>query len=74
MDIHELYDHVYESVRAEGAQEPMKWDIHAKGRMIIAKSGRDAKEELGEDLADKEKDNRNAPASTSTHNLWRFTS
>ena len=44
VDIHELYDHVYEKVRAEGAQEPMKWDIHAKGRMIIAKSGKVAKE------------------------------
>ncbi|MGR0482161.1 MAG: Lcl C-terminal domain-containing protein [Candidatus Electronema sp. V4] len=45
VDIHELYQHVNEKVRAEGAQEPMKWDINAKGRMIIAKSGRNAKEQ-----------------------------
>ncbi|MGX9727431.1 MAG: caspase, EACC1-associated type [Candidatus Electronema sp. VV] len=45
IDIHELYQHVYEKVRAEGAQEPMKWDLNARGRMIIAKSRRAADEQ-----------------------------
>ena len=45
VDIHELYQHVYEKVRAEGAQEPMKWNLHAKGMMIVAKSGRNTKEQ-----------------------------
>ncbi|MGX9727927.1 MAG: hypothetical protein ACTFAK_11585 [Candidatus Electronema sp. VV] len=34
-----LYQHVYEKVRAKGAQEPMKSDINAKGRVIIARNG-----------------------------------
>ena len=47
VDIHELYQHVHEKVRAEGAQEPMKWGFQAKGTLIIAKSGRDAKKSCG---------------------------
>ncbi len=30
VDMQELYEYVYEKVREEGAQEPMKWDLHAK--------------------------------------------
>jgi hypothetical protein len=50
VDIHELYQHVHEKVRAEGKQEPMKWDFNAKGRMIIAKSGREAKEKRKQEV------------------------
>lgn len=50
VDIHELYQHVYEKVRAEGAQEPMKWDLHAKGKMIVALNPNDAKEKQRQEL------------------------
>ncbi|MGX9728811.1 MAG: caspase, EACC1-associated type [Candidatus Electronema sp. VV] len=53
VDIHELYQHVYEKVRAEGAQEPMKWGLHAKGKMIVARSGKDAKEKHRQELRTK---------------------
>ena len=50
IDIHELYQHVYEKVRAEGAQERMKWDINARGRMIIAKSGNALREQRRQEM------------------------
>ena len=40
VDMQELYEYVHEKVRGEGAQEPMKWDLHAKGKLVIARSGR----------------------------------
>ena len=44
VDMQELYEYVHGKVRGEeGAQEPMKWDLHVKGRMIIAQSGRESK-------------------------------
>ncbi|MCI5178095.1 MAG: DUF1566 domain-containing protein [Candidatus Electrothrix sp. AW3_4] len=44
VDMQELYEYVYEKVRAEGAQEPMKWDIHAKGKLVISRSGKAPRE------------------------------
>ncbi|CAK8723210.1 hypothetical protein GCAAIG_12930 [Candidatus Electronema halotolerans] len=43
ISVDDLYEYVHEKVQAEGAQVPMKWGLQAKGKMIIAKSGRDAK-------------------------------
>ncbi|CAK8711391.1 hypothetical protein KKHLCK_00385 [Candidatus Electrothrix laxa] len=38
-----------EQVRAEGVQEPMQWGLDAKGKLVIARSGRAPKEkQLGE--------------------------
>lgn len=44
VDMHELYEYVHEKVSGEGAQEPMKWDINAKGELIIARSGKTSRE------------------------------
>ncbi len=41
----ELYDHVNEKVCAEACQEPMKWDLKVKGKLVIAKSGKTPKED-----------------------------
>lgn len=43
MDMQELYEYVHEKVREEGAQEPMKWDLHVKGKLIISRSGKESK-------------------------------
>ncbi|MCW5201932.1 SUMF1/EgtB/PvdO family nonheme iron enzyme [Desulfobulbus sp. US4] len=40
VDMQELYEYVHEKVRGEGAQQPMKWDLHAKGKLVIARSGK----------------------------------
>ncbi len=40
VDMQELYEYVHEKVRGEGAQEPMKWDLHVKGKMVIVRSGK----------------------------------
>lgn len=40
VDMQELYEYVHEKVQGEGAQEPMKWDLHVKGKLVIAQSGR----------------------------------
>lgn len=50
ISVDELYEYVHEKVLAEGAQEPMKWGLQTKGSMIIAKSGRDAKEKRRQEL------------------------
>ena len=44
VDMQELYEYVHEKVRGEGAQEPMKWDLHAKGKLVIARSGKSSGE------------------------------
>ncbi|CAK8711538.1 hypothetical protein KKHLCK_00530 [Candidatus Electrothrix laxa] len=44
VDMHELYDYVHENVTVEGSQEPMKFDLHAKGKLVIACSGRELRE------------------------------
>jgi hypothetical protein len=44
VDMQELYEYVHEKVGMEGAQKPMQWGLGVKGSMIIAKSGRVAKE------------------------------
>ncbi|MCI5210012.1 MAG: formylglycine-generating enzyme family protein [Candidatus Electrothrix sp. ATG2] len=36
----ELYEYVHEKVREEGAQEPMKWALDTKGKLVIARSRR----------------------------------
>jgi len=41
VDMQELYEYVHEKVQGEeGAQEPMKWDLHVKGKLIVSRSGR----------------------------------
>ncbi len=40
VDMQELYEYVHEQVRAEGIQEPMQWGLDAKGRILIARSGK----------------------------------
>ncbi|MCI5146596.1 MAG: formylglycine-generating enzyme family protein, partial [Candidatus Electrothrix sp. AR3] len=45
VDMHELYEYVHAKVQEEGAQEPMKWDLHAKGKIIISRSGKESREE-----------------------------
>ncbi|CAK8723422.1 Formylglycine-generating enzyme, required for sulfatase activity, contains SUMF1/FGE domain [Candidatus Electrothrix aarhusensis] len=41
VDMQELYEYVHEKVQGEeGAQEPMKWDLHVKGKLVIARSGK----------------------------------
>ncbi|RWX46317.1 Formylglycine-generating enzyme, required for sulfatase activity, contains SUMF1/FGE domain [Candidatus Electrothrix aarhusensis] len=44
VDMQELYEYVHEKVREEGAQEPMKWDLHVKGRMVVSRSGRESQD------------------------------
>jgi formylglycine-generating enzyme required for sulfatase activity len=41
----ELYQYVHRKVKAEGFQEPMKWDLNVTGELIIARSGRTPREE-----------------------------
>ena len=41
VDMQELYEYVHDKVQGEeGAQEPMKWDLHVKGRMVVSRSGK----------------------------------
>jgi hypothetical protein len=73
VDIHELYQHVYEKVRAEGAQEPMKWNLHAKGMMIVALNPKNAKEKQRQELRAKlykQEVGRDAPDSRKS--LWNW--
>ncbi|MCI5125524.1 MAG: formylglycine-generating enzyme family protein [Candidatus Electrothrix sp. AR5] len=42
VDMQELYEYVHEKVREEGAQEPMKWDLHVKGKLVVSQSGRES--------------------------------
>ncbi|MCI5192165.1 MAG: DUF1566 domain-containing protein [Candidatus Electrothrix sp. AU1_5] len=44
VDMQELYEYVHEKVREEGAQEPMKWDLHVKGKLLISRSGKAPRE------------------------------
>ena len=50
ISVDDLYEYVHEKVRAEGAQVPMKWGLQAKGKMIIAKRGRDAEEKRRQEM------------------------
>ncbi|WP_417909330.1 caspase, EACC1-associated type [Candidatus Electronema sp. PJ] len=50
VDMHELYEYVNEKVREDGAQEPMKLDLHAKGEMIIAYSGKESREKRRKEI------------------------
>ncbi|MCI5129633.1 MAG: DUF1566 domain-containing protein [Candidatus Electrothrix sp. AUS3] len=50
VDMQELYEYVHKKVQEEGAQEPMKWDLHVKGSMVIAKSGKVAKEKRRQEM------------------------
>ncbi|MCI5136255.1 MAG: DUF1566 domain-containing protein [Candidatus Electrothrix sp. AW2] len=43
VDMQELYEYVHKKVQEEGAQEPMKWDLHAKGKLVVARSGKESK-------------------------------
>jgi len=42
IDIHELYQYVSAKVLQEGEQEPMQWGLQTKGKMIIARSGKES--------------------------------
>lgn len=47
----ELYDHVYEKVRQESSQEPMKWGMNVSGTdLVIAKSGRQPRFERAQEI------------------------
>lgn len=48
----ELYDYVHEKVLSEGFQEPMRWDIGVKGKLIVAKTGRDPRSEWAQKVRD----------------------
>jgi hypothetical protein len=50
VDMQELYEYVHEKVQGEGAQKPMQWGLGVKGSMIIARSGRVAKEKRQQEL------------------------
>ena len=50
VDMQELYEYVHEKVREEGAQEPMKWDLHVKGRMVVSRSGRESQDKRRKDI------------------------
>ncbi len=50
VDMEELYEYVHEKVREEGAQEPMKWGLEEKGRIVIARSGKVAKEKRRQEM------------------------
>ncbi|MCI5157308.1 MAG: DUF1566 domain-containing protein [Candidatus Electrothrix sp. AUS1_2] len=43
VDMQELYEYVHAKVREDGAQEPMKWDLHVKGKLVVSRSGKEAK-------------------------------
>jgi formylglycine-generating enzyme required for sulfatase activity len=45
VDMQELYEYVHDKVRGEGAQEPMKWDLHVKGKLVVARSGKTRREQ-----------------------------
>lgn len=73
VDIHELYQHVYEKVRAEGAQEPMKWNLHAKGMMIVALNPKNAKEKQRQELRAKlYKQEVGSDAPDRKKSLWNY--
>ncbi|MDU9047786.1 MAG: DUF1566 domain-containing protein [Candidatus Electrothrix sp. Rat3] len=50
VDMQELYEYVHEKVRGEGAQKPMQWGLGVKGSIIIARSGRIAKEKWRQEM------------------------
>ncbi|XCN72502.1 MAG: DUF1566 domain-containing protein [Candidatus Electrothrix aestuarii] len=50
VDMQELYEYVHEKVREDGAQEPMKWDLHVKGKLVVARSGKEAKERRRQEM------------------------
>ncbi|MCW5212417.1 DUF1566 domain-containing protein [Desulfobulbus sp. TB] len=77
VDMQELYEYVHDKVREEGAQKPMQWWLQGKGKLLIARSGREAKEQwrkklrtmlyklAAQDLGDKD-------TPSSTKNLWNW--
>ncbi len=50
VDMQELYEHVHEKVGAEGAQKPMQWGLGVKGRLVIARSGKQSRQEMEQEL------------------------
>ncbi|MCI5138744.1 MAG: DUF1566 domain-containing protein, partial [Candidatus Electrothrix sp. AR1] len=53
VDMQELYEYVHEKVGEEGAQEPMKWDLHAKGKLVIARSVKKSRERRKQEIRKK---------------------
>ncbi|XCN71334.1 MAG: DUF1566 domain-containing protein [Candidatus Electrothrix aestuarii] len=53
VDMQELYEYVHENVQKEGVQKPMQWWLQGKGKLLIAKSGRVAKEKRRQELRTK---------------------